>query len=226
MLRPTHLSVALAFCVLASTASAEETRYISDTQYIPVRSGAGSTYRIVHRGIPSGTRLSVHEYNEDGSWARITTAGGTQGWLRAQYLMDQVPAATRLEQVLASQEKLQQRNDGLKKQLDTLQSERKDLSTRVASTGANLEQISEELAQLKQVSGKAVQMDIDNRRLTEESETLRAEVGTLEAENQRLQDKLRSGQFIDGALAVLLGVIITLVVPRLWPQRRRSSGWA
>ena len=31
---------------------------------------------------------------------------------------------------------------------------------------------------------------------------------------------------MNGAMAVLLGVIITLVVPRLWPKRRRSSSWA
>ena len=48
----------------------------------------------------------------------------------------------------------------------------------------------------------------------------------LESENQRLEDKLDSGAFLDGALAVFLGVIITLVVPRLWPKRRKSSSWA
>jgi SH3 domain protein len=48
----------------------------------------------------------------------------------------------------------------------------------------------------------------------------------LEAENQRLHDKVDSEDFLNGALAVLLGVIITLVVPRLWPKRRKSSSWA
>ena len=60
----------------------------------------------------------------------------------------------------------------------------------------------------------------------EETENLRSEVEMLEAENQRLQDKLKSEDFINGALAVLMGVVITLVVPRLWPKRRRSSSWA
>ena len=57
-------------------------------------------------------------------------------------------------------------------------------------------------------------------------EQLRSELDMMEAENQRLQDKVESEDFINGALAVLLGVIITLVVPRLWPKRRKSSSWA
>ena len=71
-----------------------------------------------------------------------------------------------------------------------------------------------------------IQLDADNRRLVEETENLRSEVEMLEAENQRLHDKLDSEDFINGALAVLLGVVITLVVPRVWPRRRKSSSWA
>jgi SH3 domain protein len=55
---------------------------------------------------------------------------------------------------------------------------------------------------------------------------LTADKEMLEAENRRLQAKLENNQFMDGALAVALGVIITLLVPRLWPQRKRNSGWS
>lgn len=226
MFRQISLTALIALGLCSTHVAAQDTRYISDTQYIPVRSGAGNDYRIVHRGLPSGTRLTVHETSADGDWARISTGTGTEGWLRAQYLMEEAPAANKLEQAQAATSQLRERNQALESQLATLQSESSELTTQVSDTDAELAQVSEELAQLKQISGKAVQLDTDNRRLTEEAESLRSEVDTLEAENQRLQDKLQSGQFIDGALAVLLGVIITLVVPRLWPKRRRSSSWA
>jgi SH3 domain protein len=48
----------------------------------------------------------------------------------------------------------------------------------------------------------------------------------LESENYRLQEKLDSEDFFNGAMAVLLGVIIALVAPRLVPKRRKSSSWA
>ncbi len=74
--------------------------------------------------------------------------------------------------------------------------------------------------------GKALELDVDNRRLVEESENLRSNMDMLESENRRLNDKMGNEDFMNGALAVLLGVIITLVVPRLWPKRRKSSSWA
>ena len=97
---------------------------------------------------------------------------------------------------------------------------------RVEADAAQLQTVGDELAQLKQVSGNAQQLDEDNRRLVVDAEQLRSQLHMLQAENQRLQDKAESEEFINGALAVLLGVIITLVVPRLWPKPRRSSSWA
>jgi SH3 domain protein len=76
------------------------------------------------------------------------------------------------------------------------------------------------------LSGNAIQLDADNRRLVEETEIIRSNAEMLEAENLRLREKVDSEEFINGALAVLLGVIITLVVPRLWPRRRSGSSWA
>ncbi len=226
MQRPTHLLLLLLLGLGTTASLAQEVRYISDTQYIPLRSGAGNEYRIVHRGLPSGTRLTVSQTTDDGLWARIRTEAGDEGWLRAQYLMEDVPAENQLARARARVEELTAENKALSEQVTTLRDTRGELAEQVDDTGSELAQVSEELAQLKQISGRAVELDADNRRLAEESETLRAEVDTLEAENQRLQDKLQSGAFLDGALAVLLGVIITLVVPRLWPKRRRSSSWA
>jgi len=220
------LSLALLGALSAGHSVAQDIRYISDKQYIPLRSGAGNEYRILHRGLPSGTRLRVSGYSDNGDWAQVTTGDGDKGWLRAQYIMTEMPAETRLQSIEQKNQQLEQQNTALTEQVNTLQAERGELATQVTDTDSTLSQVSEELAQLKQISGKAVQLDKDNRRLVEESESLRSEVDTLDAENQRLQDKLQSSAFIDGALAVLLGVIITLVVPRLWPKRRSSSSWA
>jgi SH3 domain protein len=212
--------------LLSAAAHAQDVRYVSDKQYIPLRSGAGGDYRIIHRGIPSGTRLTVARTSSDGEWAEITTDKGTTGWIRTQYLMKDMPAQNKLEAARREAADAVARSTALAQEVDSLKAERAELTGRIDTGSAELGSVSEELAQLKQISGNAVQLDIDNRRLVEESEHLRSEVEMLEAENQRLQDKLQSEDFINGALAVLLGVIITLVVPRLWPKRRKSSSWA
>ena len=224
MLRTLTLFTLLTLAVTESLA--QDARFVSDKQYIPLRSGPGGDYRIVHRGIPSGTSLTVGRESEDGTWAEITTANGTSGWIRTQYLMTEVPAQNRLRAAEQKAEQITAANAQLEEQLAELQEERVELLNQINSTDSGYRQVAEELAQLKQVSGKAVQLDTDNRRLVEESENLRSEADMLKSENQRLQDKLDSEAFIDGALAVVLGVIITLVVPRLWPKRRKSSSWA
>ena len=224
MLRATIFGLLLA--LLSTAASAQDVRYISDKQFIPVRSGAGSDYRITNRGIPSGTRLTVKQTSPDGEWAQITTDGGTSGWVRAQYLMADMPAANALRAAEAKLTSLTDANQALQAELTALKSEQVELLNNASSTDSSLRSVSEELAQLKQISGNAVQLDADNRRLVEETENLRAKVDMLDAENNRLNDNLSSEAFMDGALAVLLGVIITLVVPRLWPKRRKSSSWA
>lgn len=222
----TILPSLLTALLLCASAQAQDTRYISDKQYIPLRSGGGNEYRIVHRGIPSGTRLTVESTSADGVWAEITTDRGTKGWVRTQYLMSEMPAQLKLDDAMARAQRAAERSGTLEAELEALKAERAALMEQLSSTDSELGGVSQELARLQQISGNAVQLDVDNRRLLKESEDLRSELETLESENRRLQDKLQSEDFLNGALAVLLGVIITLVVPRLWPKRRKSSSWA
>jgi SH3 domain protein len=212
--------------LLATAAQAQDIRYVSDKQFVPLRSGAGSDYRVTHRGIPSGTRLKVARTSGDKLWAEITTDRGTTGWIRTQYLMQDVPAQTKVDAAIARAEKATQKSAALATELETLQTERVELINQLSSNDSELGTVSEQLTQLKQISGNAVQLDIDNRQLVENTENLRSEVEMLKAENLRLQDKLESEDFLNGALAVLLGVIIALVAPRLRPKRRSSSSWA
>jgi SH3 domain protein len=209
-----------------ASAQAQDVRYISDKQYIPVRGGPGNEFKILHRGLPTGTRLTVSELSENGEWAEITTDGGTSGWIRAQYLMKDVPARKQLDELTSKVQQAGGLTVALQEEVTALQAERDQLLSQLEEGELQLGALGDELHQLKQVSGNALQLDEDNRRLVVASEQLRSQLDTLEAENQRLHDKVDSEDFINGALAVLLGVIITLVVPRLWPKRRKSSSWA
>jgi SH3 domain protein len=212
--------------LLAAAAQAQDIRYVSDKQFVPLRSGAGNDYRITHRGIPSGTRLTVARTSDDKLWAEITTDRGTTGWIRTQYLMQGVPAQTKVDAAIARAEKATAQSTALGAEVETLQTERVELINQLSSNDSELGTVSEQLTQLKQISSNAVQLDVDNRRLVEDAENLRSEVEILKADNLRLQDKLESENFLNGALAVLLGVIIALVAPRLVPKRRKSSSWA
>ena len=223
MARFTALLLTLVF--YSGLSHTQETRYVSDKQYVPLRSGAGNEYRIIHRGLISGTRLSVNRTSGDGEWTEVTSDAGLTGWIRSQYLMSEMPAQQRLSVATRKIEKSGEESADLSTQLKTLETEREDLVVRLDASENGLELVRQELHQLKQISGKAVQLDTSNRRLVEEAENLRSEVEMLQAEKQRLTDKLDNEDFMNGTLAVLLGVIIALVAPRLAPKRRKNSSW-
>lgn len=204
---------------------AQNTVYVSDEVFIVLHAGPGTNYRWIAKLTP-GDALSPADTAEDGEWTEVSTASGSSGWVRSEFLSADKPAQVRLPEVERRLATVEERNASLRAQLDATAQAREDKAELASTTQAELQATAEELAALKKTSGRAMQLDTDNRRLVEEVETLRSEVDMLQADNQRLSEKLRSGAFLDGALAVLLGVGIALVVPRLWPRRRSSSSWA
>ena len=215
----------LLILLITGTAQAQETRYISDEVFVVLHAGPGSNYRWLAKLIP-GTSLVEQRRSTDGNWAEVRTSRGTVGWVQAEYLASEAPAQVRLPRVVRQLEESEREAATLRTNLDALEGERSELQNSLAESQAELQRVTEELAQLRQVSGSAVETAEQNRRLVEESESMRLSIDTLEADNQRLKDRVQTSAFIDGAFAVLLGVIITLVVPRLWPRRRNSSSWA
>ena len=224
-MRPYVSALLLSLLFSVSTAAAE-IRYVSDKQFVPLRSGAGNNYRIVHRGIPSGTRLTVNSSLADGSWSEVTMENGNTGWIQPQFLMPDLPARLKLAAITAQAKKAGSESLDMATELETLNTERDELISQVTASDFELNTVSRELHELKKISSRSVQLDQNNRRLVEEAENLRSDVEMLEAERLRLQERLESEDFINGAMAVLLGVIIALVAPRLIPKRRKMSSWA
>jgi SH3 domain protein len=224
-IRPLAFLLALCAALAAAPLAAQETAYVSDEVFIVLHAGPGTNYRWLGKLTP-GTRLSRGGTSEDGAWAEVTTTRGTSGWVRSEFLSATAPAQVRLPAITRQLEEAQRNAAELRAGMTRLREENASLEQLQADTAVQLQGVTEELAQLRQVSGSAIETAEQNRRLVTETETMRTTIETLKADNQRLEDRVRSGAFLDGALAVLLGVIITLVVPRLWPKRRSSSSWA
>ena len=228
-LRPSLLAtgfLALALALAAApSANAQQTRFISDEVFIVLHAGPGSNYRWLAKLQP-GTRLEEMRLSNDGNWAEVRTERGTEGWVQAEYLASEPPAQVRLPAVVRQLEDAERDTAEMQSVVSELRGERDALQAALDESRLEFQRVSEELAQLRQVSGSAIETAENNRRLVEEAASMRMNLDTMSADNQRLQDRVRSSAFMDGALAVMLGVIITLVVPRLWPKRRNSSSWA
>ena len=204
----------------------EEQRYITDEILVPVRSGAGGEYRIVNKGLSSGTPITQFSLSEDGIWAEVETRGGTRGWLRAQYIQAEKPSQLLLKEAERQYAELEADRNKIRSMLDNSQSVAYEADGELAELKKKLATNEAELSQIKQISGAAIELDSRNQSLAKSLETKRSEAELLKLENVRLQERIKSNQIIDGALAVLLGVIIMALAPKLVPKRRRNDGWS
>jgi SH3 domain protein len=209
-----------------STGMAQETQYISDIVLVPVRSGAGADYRIVNRGLPSGTALLVFAQSDDGEWAEIETRGGTRGWIPSQYLQQEPPAALLINDLRVELEQARAERDRVVSQLNQSSTEVDEADETIIGLTTTIEQTQAELTEIKRVSAAALDLDLMNQQLVAELESGRSSADLLRLENVRLRERIANNQMLDGALAVLLGVILAVVAPRLWPRKKRPDGWS
>jgi len=220
---------ALVTAVLIATAPqsvAQETQYISDMVLVPVRSGPGTDYRIVNRGLPSGTALLLYDLSDDGEWTEIETRGGTRGWIPTQYLQKEPPAGLLINDLRLELEQVRGERDRLVSQLNQSSTEVTEADETIVELNTTLESTQAELTEVKRVSAAALDLDLMNQQLVAELESERSEADLLRLENVRLRERIANNQILDGALAVLLGVILAVVAPRLWPKKKRQDGWS
>ena len=216
------------YCAAVATpiAYGQDTRYVSDRVLVPVRSGAGSDFRIVNSGLPSGTALMVFGESEDGKWAEVETRAGTRGWMPSQFLQAEPPASLLMNELKLEVEQLRSERDRVVSQLNQRSSAADEADDTILTLRSELEATTNELTEVKRVSAAALDLDALNQQLVAEVESERSDADLLRLENVRLRERIANNQILDGALAVLLGVILAVVTPRLWPNKRRQDGWS
>ena len=216
------------YCAAVATpiAYGQDTRYVSDRVLVPVRSGAGSDFRILNSGLPSGTALMVFGESEDGKWAEVETRAGTRGWMPSQFLQAEPPASLLMNELKLEVEQLRSERDRVVSQLNQRSSAADEADDTILTLRSELEATTNELTEVKRVSAAALDLDALNQQLVAEVESERSDADLLRLENVRLRERIANNQILDGALAVLLGVILAVVTPRLWPSKKRQDGWS
>lgn len=210
--------VLLGSLILSLPAVAQERRYVDDTRSVPLRADAFVESTPVRNALPSGTAVTMLGERTETGWSRVRTDDGVEGWLPTRNLRREPGPRT---QVLGALRQLGQPDDGsvtlpaaidgLLKQLDETTTAREALLT--------------ELAELKKISGSAQQLDASNRELGHQLEEMKNRIGVLEMENQRLHEDAWQKWFINGVWATGMGGVLTLLLPRLFPRRRKHSEW-
>ena len=210
---------------ITDTSSETDIRYVTDVIFTPIRTGPGGDYRIINKGLRSGTAVTFHGITDDGVWAEVETKGGTRGFLRAQYLQTEVPRANQLNILEAELAASKNRAATLKQNLNEAMEQLTSSDSDMSSTATALAETRAELDEIKRISANAIQLDQLTKELTGKLEDASARNDLLTLENARLEDRVASNQHLQGALSVIAGILIALLIPLLTMKRRRNDGW-
>ena len=196
----------LSLC-LASTSAQAASGWISDVLYVPMRAGAGGEYRIVHRGLKSGTKVEILEQNEGEEWTKVRF-GDIEGYVAAQYLSNQPTAVITLGQVQQRLEKTQAELAEVREQLTAVTRERNQLATENQTLTASLAERSSTLERLEEVAAEPLRLDQANRELNEQLSQMRTRLDAMSAENSMLRSDNRTSHWLVGALILAAGWLV------------------
>lgn len=210
------------FALLAAGQAMGETRFVSDTLEITMRSGKGTSYGIT-RMLRSGTRLEVLEEDKKTGYTKVRTKSGKEGWVLSRFLMKTPAARDRLADAENKLAKLELDNRKLDTTLKELQDEKATLSKNLGSLDNESRKVSQELAEIKRTASSALAIDSENKDLKSRVVSLERQLQTMQQENEGLKDRTARDWFMVGAAVVLLGIIVGLIIPRI--RWRKKSSW-
>ena len=212
---------AVALSVFAAAPASADTRYISDRLTVPLRSGPTNGHRILHRGLPAGTKLDVLEEDPNSSYVRIRTERGTEGWLEGQYLDTQPIARQRLSDAQAEIRRLNQALSNERGRVAELNSGKGSAEAQSSRLSSELETLRTDHEALQAISAGAVAEHAENERLTAMNRRLRGEVQQLADQRDRLEARAEQQVLLYGAGLVILGLLIGVLIK----ARPRQSAW-
>lgn len=200
-----------------------EKNYASDQVEVLLRKGPSNQHAIV-RVLKTGAVLDVLEYDRNKGYTKVKTNGGTVGWVLARHLMAE-PAARELLKTLSSQ--FAQEDDlpeSADAQAGLIKTEYDALVQRAVLLEENNQQLTADLAKIKEMAGNAVQLHEQNQQMQQLVAELRTKFSELEQENQVLNQRVEREWFYAGALVLFFGLFLGLVIPRIrWRKRSRYS---
>jgi SH3 domain protein len=199
-----------------------ETRYVSDTLEITMRSGKGTNFGIT-RMLRSGTPVEVLGVDKKTGYTQVRTKSGKEGWVLSRFLMNGQAARDRLATAEKNLAELELENRKLTTAMTTLTEEKSGLENNLQELEGQSRGVSQELSEIKRTASSALAIDSENKDLKGRMVSLERQLQTVQQENETLKDRTARDWFMVGAAVVLLGIIVGLIIPKI--RFRKKSSW-
>lgn len=213
------IAVILVCGVLAGGYANAEAVWVSDQFEIMLRTGP-STSNAIERMLGSGTVLESLETDADSGYSRVRTAGGTEGWVLTRYLMGEPPAREQLIRLSGQLTNANEQGSSMGSQLKSIETEYLAAKRRIEELESERERLQADLAEITRTAANVLAIDAQNKELRQQLTDTEIAVSVLDEENVSLSAQSTRYWFISGALVLLGGIVLGLILPRMKFQRR------
>ena len=193
-----------------------QTVYVTDSFRISFRSGPGIENRIL-KFLHSGAQVEVLETGEE--WTRVRLfepeGGELTGWVLSRYLMTREPWELQAKSLLSENARLSER-------VGLLEKENNELTVRDKKTSADLDKVTTSFHKLQYDYTKLKNESADYLKIKAAYDSIKNRTDVLSRENEVLKSAQVNKWFATGALVLLCGLMIGVVIGRQQKKRRSS----
>jgi len=209
----------LIFALVWASSAFGQSAWVTDEFEITLRTGP-STSNAIRLSLSSGARLEVLETLPEEGYTRVRTEGGTEGWVITRYLMDEPSAREQLAELTQQLTDASDEGSSLANQLNGIRAEYREAEQTIGRLEREKAELEAELAEIKRTAADVLAIDSQNKQLQEQLTNAEISVDRLNEEVQTLTGQSARTWFITGALVLVGGIVLGLLLPRLRWQRR------
>ncbi len=213
------------FCVMLSMPVAAEQRYVTDHFEITLRSGPSGKHTI-QRMVKSGTMLELLEQDAETGYSRVRTGGGTEGWVLSRYLMREPAARVQLENLVKEVTDTEPKSKNIQSQTDMVKAAYGEINNRLVDLEQDKKLLEQQLQEIKSTAANVLAIDAENKQLHQKFIATQSQLEALQERYNALSKNDEKDWFITGALVLLGGLLLGLIIPKIsWGRRSRYGGF-
>jgi len=208
--------------LLYATSSWAEKAYVTDRFKVTFRSGPSLENKVI-RMLPSGQELEVLDTQGDWSHVRVMGAGdqNVDGWILSRFLIERLPWEKKAKMLEARNQELGTKLVMIDEKQKSTSTENQQLSGELKKTQAALQDLKKKYENLKKGASSYLALKNEYNSMKSTLASNEKKLSALTSENDKLRSSERRRWFITGALVLICGWIIGLVMGRT--RRRRRS---
>ena len=219
---PFILGVILGLCMVSQWSWAEKA-YVADSFNITFRSGPSVENKIIDI-LLSGQPLEVLDSLGDWSHVQLLENGQVtkEGWVLSRYLMTRQPWKIQADSLVEENTRLKEQLTPAENKLSEALGREQMLTMKLQDRTEALRKTSEEYESLKQESKEYLRLRATYRATRSQLEIIQKDFQVVTEEIKNLRSSQRNKWFVTGALVLLCGLLMGLILGRRRKKRPSS----